>query len=227
MNIHEENNMNIHNAKHIQNTGSAMAIYNYILQTRLADSPHRLKMITLSVGNFPIDAIDWALKVSNRSFNNLLERKITKKAIRQSLRITFKTFPQKYKQIKRWTWSLHRKSVKDVITGGWRKIELERVSRREKIYNLHIHILCECSFIPQPILSVLWESALSKHLQEITCSSEGIVHIQDVKNTEEDITKVINYMAKPIPVARRKRFSNIRLYATFGKWYNRDNIYLS
>jgi hypothetical protein len=64
-------------------------------------------------------------------------------------------------------------------------------------------------------------------LQEITCSSEGIVHIQDVKNTEEDITKVINYMAKPIPVARRKRFSNIRLYATFGKWYNRDNIYLS
>jgi len=219
--------MNIHNAKHIQNTGSAMAIYNHILQTRLADSPHRLKMITLSVGNFPIDAIDWALKLSNRSFNNLLERKFTKKAIRQSLRIAFKTSRHKYKQIKRWTWSLHRKSVKDVITGGWRKIELERASRSEKIYNLHIHILCECSFLPQPILSVLWESVLLKDFQGETCSSEGIVHIQDVKNTEQDITKVINYMAKPIPVARRKRFKNTRLYATFGDWYNKNDNYLS
>jgi len=43
-----------------------------------------------------------------------------------------------------------------------------------------------------------------------------------VANTDADIKRVINYMAKPIPIARTERFRNLRLYTTFGNWYNRN-----
>jgi len=55
-----------------------------------------------------------------------------------------------------------------------------------------------------------------------TCNSEGIVDVQDVVNTDEDIVRVVNYMSKEIPVARSDRFKHLRLYSTFGSWYNRN-----
>ena len=214
--------MNTYEFNNINTVSSAKAIHDYIVQTDLINSPHSLKFITLSVDDFPIEDLDWALELSNRSFNNLLDRKFTKKAIRQSLRVLRKSPPDIYRQMKGWIWSLHGKAVKDVITGGWRKTELERDARNNSIYNLHIHLLCECKFIPQPILSVLWKSVVTKDWQGRRCHSEGIVHVQDVGNSEEDFTKVINYMAKPIPIARTDRFRNLRLYTTFGGWYNRN-----
>jgi hypothetical protein len=65
-----------------------------------------------------------------------------------------------------------------------------------------MHILCECEYIPQPLLSVLLKSVVNKEWQGRRCFSEGIVHVQDVGDTQEDIIRIINYMAKPIPIAR-------------------------
>ena len=214
--------MNTYELNNINTVSSAKAVYEYIVQTDLINSPHSLKFITLSVGDFPIEDLEWALELSNRSFNNLLDRKFTKKAIRQSLRVLRKSPPDIYRQMKGWIWSLHGKAVKDVITGGWRKTELEPDAKDYNVYNLHIHLLCECQFIPQPILSVLWESVVTKDWQGRRCHSEGIVHVQDVGNSEEDIPKVLNYMAKSISIARSDRFKNLRLYTTFGRWYNRN-----
>jgi len=206
----------------IQDVSSAKAIHDYIAQTDLATNPHSLKFITLSVDDFPIEDLEWAHDLSNRSFNNLLDRKFTKKAIRQSLRVLRKSPLDIYKQKKGWIWSLYGKAVKDVITGGWRKTELEPDAKNYNVYNLHIHVLCECQYIPQSLLSVLWKSVVTKDWRGRRCYSEGIVHVQDVGNSDEDITKVINYMAKPIPIARTERFRNLRLYTTFGSWYNRN-----
>jgi len=218
----EHNSMDEYCYENLNSVTSAKSVYEYIVRNHLIRHPHTLKLITLSEDNFALEELEWAIDVAVRSFNNLLERQFTKTAIRESLRTLKKSSsPQSYnKKIKGWLWSCHGRLVKDLIPGGWRKTEVEPSSVNYDLYNVHVHVLCECKYIPQPLLSMLWKSAVTKEWQGRRCDAQGIVHVQDVGNTDEDIKRVVNYIAKPIHILRTERFKNLRLYSTFGGWYN-------
>ena len=209
------------NTNQYENVHSARDVLNYINQTGLINNPHLLKFITLSIHDFHENDLDWALKLTQRSFNNFLDRRVNKKSIREAIKI-YKMSNYYSKTNPNSLWYFHRERIRHILEGGWRKTEIEQDIRNTHVFNIHLHIICECQYIPQPLLSVIWKSAVTKPYNGRTCNSEGIVDVQDVTNTDEDIKNVINYMAKEIPIARSDRFKHTRLYSTFGSWYNRN-----
>jgi len=204
-------------------------IFNFLKERKIIEKENSLKLITVTVGNVQYSDLERALDFSVRSFNNLLERKFTKKAIKKSIRVlksnksslSSSNLYSKYGTEKS-LWLFYGKSVNEVITGGFYKIETTPSLKEIGLHNLHIHILCESGFIPQPLLSVIWQDVLSKPFKGKYISSEGICDVRNVGNTEEDVIKIIAYLDKPNSVINNESFKNVRLLSKFGTWYNNN-----
>lgn len=212
------------NFEHLDKVPSANRVIEHIQSNGLLKTANTLKFITLSVGEFDEEDLDWALEFTNRCFNNFFERKFIKKSIRQAIRIEKSINSQIYSKIgiNKSLWRYYDKKVKDIIPGGWRKIEIDPILGKPGKFNVHIHIFCENSFIPHSLLSEVWKDVLSKEFKGKKVNPPGIVHVKNVQNTDLDIAKLTNYMAKPVEYLRTERFKNVRLFATFGTWYSKN-----
>lgn len=102
------------------------------------------------------------------------------------------------------------------IKGGIYAIETKNVNGS---WNTHIHALLDVKYIPQPILSALWEDV----------SGDPVVHVQSVNDTDSAISYLTKYMCKPPEIEQvedlavyERATHNLRLMGSFGHLYNID-----
>jgi len=206
--IIEKELLNINSHKPSKDVLDLINLKNLIQQT------HSLKLLTLSIGNIDYKDIQWGQEYAIRCFNNLLDRRFLTKHIKASIKI------QKSKSL----WFYKNKQVKDIIRGGWRKVEFKLDLKNLDLKNIgkvnvHIHAICESDYIPQILLSEVWRNVLSKPFNNKYVYSSGIIDIREIGNTPDDINTLIDYIAKPDNLLRKKKYANTRLYSKFGSWY--------
>jgi len=216
--FHGENIMKI-KKKNMINRLSENSLIEFLKEKGIMDDNFSLKFLTLSIGYVESQKLDWGLELAIRSVNNFLDRYFTKKSIRHSLSVKSDNRRSEYLK-KSLLQSLHGKRVNDIISGGIYKVEFEDNPEYPRMFNLHVHILCQSDYIPQSLISFLWRDVLSKPFQGREISSKGIVDIRDIKNTEQDIRNRFRYLVKPVPAVRNERFKYSRLLSRFGTWYN-------
>jgi hypothetical protein len=205
--------MKVKRCKSPEKKPQAREVMSLIDERGLKRRENALKFITLSLGVVSDENLAEAVESAIRCFNNLLDRRFIKKTIRTAS----KGLPR---SIRKTSWGFYGRRVKDVIPGGWRKIETKPAHTGPSQYNVHIHVLCESEFIPQPLISTVWEDVVSKASGGHSFSSAGIVDIRAVGDTEQDRSNVISYMSKPEYLSKDSRFSHLRLYSRFGSWYD-------
>jgi hypothetical protein len=200
-----------------------------LLQERgLQGQENALAFITLSVGVFSGEDLPDAIEFAIRCFNNLLDRQFIKKTIRTALNDVYssRVLTRKYRRmcspysIDDSFWRFYRRKVKEVIPGGWRGIELEPSQTGLSQYNLHFHALCECEFIPQPLISTVWEDVVRTPWKDLSFSSEGIAYITRVPPTHQDVGNIVRYIVKTEYLDKDSQLCHSRLYSRFGNWYD-------
>jgi hypothetical protein len=110
------------------------------------------------------------------------------------------------------------KKYRRELRGGLYSIEAKRTD--EGGWNVHIHILCEGSYIPQAELSQAW--------LKITGDSP-VVDIRAVYSRVEGLKYLLKYLLKAPDVKGcadeyNEAFRGVRMVSAFGNWYNQARI---
>jgi len=157
------------------------------------------------------------LKVKNeKNLKNLRFITFTVKN-RDSLKAAFYDLHHAIKRLK------DRDIWKKNILGGCYSLE---VTKSNKGWHVHVHIVAEGNYIPQKDLSEAWK--------KVTDSNSYIVDIRKVHNYEQFQKELSKYPFKPADAKTwskeiKKEFNdfmfNRRLFTKFGSWYN-DHISL-
>lgn len=159
---------------------------------------NKLKFVTLTCENFPLERVREGLDVLNKAFCRLVRRKNKKN--------------KKTKRVERYGWQ-------DVFEGWIKRHEVTK--GQDGNYHLHIHVLAEGDYFPQAQLAKAWQDCLAKEGW-----SGCVCDIRGVKGLRGAIKEIIKYCFKPLEMTEldlailSKAYSHRRLYSFGGAWYS-------
>lgn len=197
--------MKKNNLKNIKKHKPSRELLDFLSKKFTNIEDHSLKFITLSFENIKYEERKWGQEFAISRFNNFLDRKFLRKHVRNAWRYDKRNSYKPY----------YDKRVKDFIVGGWRKIEPEYVLNNLGFINIHIHAICESSYIPQVLLSKIWLDVISKPFKNKSIKKAGYVYVQDIGKTTYDVSTLIDYIAKEKTLLNKGVYKKSRLYSTF------------
>ena len=163
----------------------------------LDSKKNKLKFLTFTCENFPLERVGEGLDILNKAFARMVRRK---------------------NKVDRKTGKVERQGWQNVFVGWMKRHEVTK--GEDGNYHLHIHVLAEGKYFSQAQLADAWEDCLAKEKWY-----GRVCDIRVVKGVRGALKEIAKYCFKPLEMNElalaclSKVFKNRRLYGFGGAWY--------